>query len=166
MGTLRSGLWVAQTLGMGSNIGTAEDMMKRLRSAQLTESQGAFMKKNVFQEEMKMLKRSYTEGRLSIDVMDALNEADSEEKAAGSSPNPGAGGSGAGVEEPFDEQILLDSCEGRSLETGQTDGDKQRPRAICVNDSSEVCTTREPHTRTRTHRRTHSLSVAHVVPAG
>ncbi|ELR25727.1 lipase [Acanthamoeba castellanii str. Neff] len=128
---------ILATLGMGSNIGTAEDMMKRLRSAQLTESQGAFMKKNVFQEEMKMLKRSYTEGRLSIDVMDALNEADSEEKAAGSSPNPGAGGSGAGVEEPFDEQILLDSCEGRSLETGQTDGDKQRPRAICVNDSSE-----------------------------
>jgi hypothetical protein len=122
---------------MGSNIGTAEDMMKRLRSAQLTESQGAFMKKNVFQEEMKALKRSYTEGRLSVDVMDALNEAESEEKAAGSSSNPGAGGV---LEEPFDEQILLNSCEELSLETGQTDGDKQRPRGICISDSSEVCT--------------------------
>jgi hypothetical protein len=89
---------------MGTNIGTAEDMLKRLRSTQLTESQGAFMKKNVFQEEMKMLKRSYTEGHLSVEVMDSIGDADDDQKE-------GRTASVGEEDEFFGEQSLLDSCD-------------------------------------------------------
>jgi hypothetical protein len=107
---------------MNSNIGSAADMMKQLRSAQLTESQGAFMKKNVFQEEMKLLKRSYTEGRLSVDVMAALRE-DAEEEPK--TPR--------GEGEPFDELALVEddmAHEERSIIRKLLDEDNsEQPRA-------------------------------------
>jgi predicted amidohydrolase YtcJ len=111
----------AQTLGMNSKIGSAADMMKQLRSAGLTESQGAFMKRNVFQEEMKLLKRSYTEGRLSVDVMAALKE-DAEEEPK--TPR--------GEGEPFDELALVEddlAHEERRMIRKLLDDDNDKPQA-------------------------------------
>lgn len=85
---------------METNLGDAQDVMKRLQNVHLTESQGAFMKKNVFQEEMRQLKRSYTEGRLSVDLMAAINEADDETKKSHTGTSEDT--------EPFDELALIE----------------------------------------------------------
>jgi len=67
-----------QTLGMDSSLGSPEQLMEQLQDIRLTESQGAFMKKNVFQEEMKLLNQSLSEGHLPKDILEALKNEDNE----------------------------------------------------------------------------------------
>lgn len=88
---------------MDNSIGSdAKDIMKRLQNVHLTESQGWFMKKNIFQEEMRQLTKSYAEGSLSGDVMASINE--NEEDIHGGVPSPHKL-----EEEPFDEHALIES---------------------------------------------------------